>query len=196
LTYKLPPGSVGAGRSKGLLLFPDDPYLGGLHATFFYRDGKLFIRDENSVSGTFVRLQRPEPLIPGSLFAAGDRLFRYTGPVPVPPAVVPTQYGAPVPHVPVYTVEEILEGGRPGRASARLGPVIAIGRVGCDLSFPSDVTLQARHCEVIIEGGAAALSDVSGSEGTFVRLSAGAERMLSAGDAVRIGLQVLRLDAA
>ncbi|MBI5544712.1 MAG: FHA domain-containing protein, partial [Deltaproteobacteria bacterium] len=44
------------------MLFPEDPFLSPLHATFHFRDGKLFLRDEGGPSGTFVRIHGPEIL--------------------------------------------------------------------------------------------------------------------------------------
>jgi hypothetical protein len=197
MAFKLGSPTCPAGRTKGAILFPDDLYLAPLHSTFYFRDAKLIVRDEGGVSGTFVRAVGPERLVPGAMFAAGERLFRYVGAIPPSPTgQAPVPYGAPAPRVPLYVVEEILEGGRPGRACARLGPVIAIGRVGCELSFANDPMLSGRQCELTVSPDGAILRDVGGSDGTYVRLPPGAERALNAGDFVRIGSQVLRVDAA
>ncbi len=197
MAFKLGSQTCPAGRVKGAILFPDDAYLGPLHATFYFRDGQLVLRDEGSPSGTFVRIAGPDRIAPGGLFAAGDRLFRYVGPIPpAATAQAPVPYGAPAPRVPLYVVEEVLEGGRPGRACARLGPVIAIGRVGCELSFANDPSLSGRQCELTVSADGAILRDVGGGEGTYLRLSSGSERVLNAGDFVRIGIQVMRVDVA
>src|SRR6185436_5754208 len=60
-----------AGRAEGALLFPDDPLLSPRHASFLYRDGKLSVRDEGSVNGVFVRILRPQLLMPGAAFLVG-----------------------------------------------------------------------------------------------------------------------------
>ena len=41
--FKLSGQSIPAGRSKGLLLFPNDPFVAPLHCTFFYRGDDLFL---------------------------------------------------------------------------------------------------------------------------------------------------------
>lgn len=194
--FKLASAQVSAGRSKGLLIFPEDPFLAPVHAQFFYRDGRLFVRDEGTGSGTYVRINGPTPLPPNALFAAGNHLFRYVGCLPVQPGATPIVYGAPAPSSALYAVEQILEGARPGRACARIGPIIAIGRSGCELSFPNDESLNGRHCEVVIDGGNATLRDLGSPEGTFIRLGPGVEHPLNPGDTVRMGLQLLRIEPA
>lgn len=197
MAFKLGTQTCPAGRSKGAILFPEDVYLAPLHATFYFRDGKLVVRDEGGISGTFVRIVGPERVAPGGMFAAGDRLFRYAGAVPPPPtAQAPMPYGAPAPRVPLYVVEEIIEGGRSGRTCARLGPVIAVGRIGCELSYSNDPLLAGRQCELTVSPDGAILRDVGGGDGTYARLPPGAEKALGAGDFVRIGLQVIRVDQA
>ncbi|MGI5863408.1 MAG: FHA domain-containing protein [Myxococcales bacterium] len=191
--FRLPKGMIGAGSAKGLLLFPDDPYLAPLHATFLIKDSELAVRDEGSPSGTFVRIKKAERLAPGDLFAAGDHLMRYCGPLEPAPPGDPIAYGAPAaPHL--FVVEEIVAGGRPGRACARPGPVVSVGRNGSDLSFPGDEHLAARHCELQVDPAGATLRDLGTADGTFVRLPPGAEYPLVPGDSVRIGMQVLRID--
>ena len=39
---------------------PEDPLLSPRHATFFFRDNKLYVRDDNSKNGVFVRLRGPK----------------------------------------------------------------------------------------------------------------------------------------
>ncbi|HCF58436.1 MAG TPA: hypothetical protein DFS52_10640 [Myxococcales bacterium] len=191
--FRLPKGMIGAGSAKGLLLFPDDPYLAPLHATFLVKDGELAVRDEASPSGTFVRIKKAERLAPGSLFAAGDHLLRFGGPLePISPNS-PTAYGAPA-SPQLFAVEEIVVGGRPGRACARPGPVISVGRNGTDLSFPGDKHLAARHCELHVDPGGATLRDLGTADGTYVRLPPGVEYPLVPGDSVRIGMQLLRIE--
>ncbi len=194
--FRIAGQAVAAGATKGLLLFPDDPFLSPLHATFFFRDGKLYVKDEGSPSGTYVRVHGPETLVPGSLFAVGDHLLRYGGPLAPPVRETPVHYGAPMPPGALHSIEEILEGGRPGRAIARTGPLISIGRSGCDLSFANDAFIAPRHCELSLDGASVVLRDLGSPDGSFVRLPNGGERLLVPGDTIRLGLQILRAEAA
>ena len=56
LSYQLAGNEHIAGRSEGAILFPDDPLMSPRHANFIYRDNKLFVRDEGSVNGIFMRI--------------------------------------------------------------------------------------------------------------------------------------------
>lgn len=194
--YRLPVAGVGVGRSKGALLFPDDHFVSPHHATLTVRNGQVFIRDDASVSGVYLSLSGQTTLGPGSLFCAGQRLFRFVGAVESPPAAPgrPIVHGAPVPAgQPLYAVEEVLQGSRSGRTVVSPGPLMTIGQSGCDLSFPGDQSLAARHCE--LEPAASTLKDLSGGLGTYVRLPAKVDRQIKPGDRVRIGQQVLQIDA-
>ncbi|MBX5484389.1 MAG: FHA domain-containing protein, partial [Myxococcaceae bacterium] len=188
------------GRSKGAILFPDDQFVSAHHGTLILRDGRLYIRDEGSLSGVFVSVSvGPEPLVAGASFAAGQRLFRFLGPLPPPPAPIPGRpltYGAPVPQSQaLYALEEVLVGGRSGRTAISGGPLITIGQHHCDLSYPGDETLAARHCELSPNGNTATLRDLSGGLGTWVRIAPGMERPLNPGDRFRVGQQVLQVEA-
>jgi pSer/pThr/pTyr-binding forkhead associated (FHA) protein len=185
------------GRTRGTLLFPEDPFISPQHASLSVRQGRVLLRDDGSVSGVFVAIAGQEAISPSSYFCAGQRLFRYLGAI-ASPATAPSEviiYGAPVPEgSQLYAVEELLAGGRSGRATLS-GQPVTIGRLDCDLSFPGDEGLALRHCELAPSAPGAILRDLSAGLGTFVRLAPGVERVLKAGDQVRIGQAVLLLES-
>ncbi|MFL5319963.1 MAG: FHA domain-containing protein [Myxococcaceae bacterium] len=186
------------GRSRGAILFPDDPFISAHHATFTVRDGRLFVRDENSASGIYVTIHGQEPLSAQACFSVANRCFRYTGSIePVAPQPGrPTVYGAPVPAAQaLFGVEELLVGGRPGKAVVTAAPLLTIGSSKCDLSYPSDEGLAPRHCELSPQPPSAMLRDLSGGLGTFIRIAPAADRMLTPGDRVRVGEQILQVEA-
>ncbi len=196
--YKLPVTGCVVGRQRGAILFSDDVFVSPLHATFLVKDGALYVRDESSASGVFVTVGGTEALAPRALFSAGQRLFRFTGRLePQPPTPGrPAIYGAPVPlGQAVYGVEEMLVGGRGGRAVMTAAPLLTIGLAHCDLSFPGDEGLAGRHCELSPTPTGALLRDLSGGLGTYVRLASGVERPLRPGDRVRLGQHVLQVEA-
>jgi pSer/pThr/pTyr-binding forkhead associated (FHA) protein len=197
-TYLLAQDEVQAGRAYGQVLFPDDPCLAPLHATFLVREDTLLLRDEGAAGGVYVRLSDVTvPLRPGSLFAVGDRLLRFGGPLPPPPPPPDDgtrRLGAPRPDRAVL-VEEWLEGGVGGRAYLRTGPSITVGRSGCSINLGEDPYLSQAHAEIVVEAeGSAKLRDLGSSNGTFVRIPPGSERELHDGDTVRIGREVLRVE--
>lgn len=194
--FRLGASGAQVGRSKGVILFPDDPFVSPLHATLTLKDGKLQIRDEDSTSGIYVSINGQETIPANSYFATGLRLFHYLGALEPAPPFVPGRlqiYGAPVPPNQVhYSVEEILLGGRPGRAVITSGPILTVGQSKCDLSFPNDDGLAARHCELSPMPTGAMIRDLSGGLGTFIRLTN--ERTLKAGDRLRIGQQTVQVE--
>jgi pSer/pThr/pTyr-binding forkhead associated (FHA) protein len=199
--FRLAGDEIGAGRSQGRILFPSDGSLAPLHATFFYRDGRLHVRDEASAGGTFLRLRGlTVPLKPGDLFALGDRLLRYAGLLPSAPSGSPDgtrRLGSPRPQGPAAVVEERLEGGATGRVWVRPGPSVTLGRAGCSVNLGDDPFLSQAHAEILLEpDGAARLRDLGSANGTFVRLPSGSERELQDGDLVRLGREVLRVVTA
>lgn len=199
--FALAQDEVHAGRAQGQVVFPDDPCLAPLHATFLFREGSLLLRDEGAAGGVYVRLRGVTvPLRAGSLFALGDRLLRFAGPLPPPP---PTpgdgtrRIGAPRPDRTAVLVEEWLEGGVGGRTYLRTGPSITVGRTGCSINLGDDPYLSQTHAEIVVDAeGAAKLRDLGSTSGTFVRIPPGSERELHEGDAVRIGREVLRVEVA
>ena len=91
---------------------------------------------------------------------------------------------------------EVLAGGATGRTCHRAGPVIAVGRTGCDMNFPGDAALAARHLELRVdETGGAVLCDLGSSpEGVWVRLRPMAEYEVQPGAQIRVGLETLRVE--
>ncbi|MCA2980413.1 MAG: FHA domain-containing protein [Myxococcaceae bacterium] len=194
--FKLGAGGAQIGRDRGVILFPEDPFISPLHATLSVRDGKLFVRDEGSTSGVYVSVSGQETISEGSLFCTGLRLFRYLGAIePSPPwnRVDVLVYGASLPNNVVhYAVEEVLLGDRPGRCLLTPGPVLTIGQGRCDFSFPNDEGLAPRHCELAPTAGGAMVRDLSGGLGTYTRISG--ERALKSQDRLRVGQQTLQVE--
>ena len=188
--------SVGA--SGAHVELGDDPFVAPHAATLLFADDHLAVRDEGSANGVFVKVRESAPLEPGDSFVAGERLFRYDGPAELEKnGEGETPFlGAPRPQGAAVRVSEVLAGGRTGRTCHRSGPVIAIGRAGCDLNFPADALLAARHAEIRLgDDGSAALVDLgAGPSGVFVRVRAQAQHDLQAGDLLQIGDQLLRLE--
>lgn len=196
--FKLPVTGCTVGRTRGAILFAEDPFLSAQHATFLIKDSVLHVRDESSASGVYVTISAPETIAPMALFIAGQRLFRFTGKLEAPPPVPgqPVIYGAPVPlGQGVFGVEEILVGGRSGRAVITVAPLFTIGQANCDLTYPQDEgILASRHCELSPSPTGAQLRDLSGGLGTYVRLAPQVERPLRPGDRVRLGHHILQVE--
>jgi FHA domain-containing protein len=165
-------------------------------ATVAFRGERLVLRDEGSINGVYLKVRESVAIAPGDSFIAGDRLFRFDGPAELsksgPEGIIVA--GAPRPRGACVRVSEVLAGGRAGRTCFRSGPVIAIGKAGCDLSFPSDTQLADRHAEIRLRSrGDAVLVDLGEAPcGVLLRVRTEAE--LQAGDVLRIGEQQFRLE--
>jgi pSer/pThr/pTyr-binding forkhead associated (FHA) protein len=188
-----------AGRLEGAILFPEDPLLSPRHANFIYRDGKLFVRDESSANGVFVRIIRPQMLGPGSTFLVGEQLMRVDAikeePVPVPDGDGTYFYGSPKRPARLQ-LTQLLAGGSLGQVYRAREDALSIGREDNDVNFPDDPFISGRHAQIVAtdtrEGLRFQLTDLGSKNGTFVRVPD--ETPLFHGDYVFIGQQLLRVE--
>jgi pSer/pThr/pTyr-binding forkhead associated (FHA) protein len=199
-SFPLDAERVEVGRTRGAVVFPEDPFLAPHHATFSFRGGALHLRDEGAPGGVFLRLRaHPVPLRTGDHFAVGERLLRYAGLVPPPDEPPPDgtrRLGSPRPPGHAVVIEESLEGGRTGRVFVRAGPSVTIGRAGCAVSLADDPRVSQAHAKIRVDvAGDARLEDLGSSNGTFLKIPPHGERELREGDLVRLGLAVLRVAA-
>jgi hypothetical protein len=196
--FKLDAAVIEVGRSRGTIVFPDDPTLAPLHASFLFRNGSLHVRDEGAPGGIHLRLRGLSiPLRPGDHLIVGDRLLRFAGPLAPaapPPPDGTRRLGAPRPTGAAVVLEELLEGGVTGRVFVRPGPSITIGRAGCSVNLGDDPYLSQAHAEILVDpAGGARLRDLGSSNGTFARVPPRTERELRDADVVRMGREVLRV---
>ncbi len=191
--FPLGAGPTAAGKGEVPVALHGDPYVSALHATFFFRGDELVVRDEGARNGVYVRLKEPAAVRAGDMFSVGERLLRFGGVVPV--AVrSPALHGSPRGAERLMAVEELLEGGGVGRTCRRPGPVLTIGRSGCELNFPQDGYVSARHAELSLAGETAFLRDLGSANGTFLRVGPRAERPLAHGDYLLLGRELLRVE--
>jgi hypothetical protein len=174
----------------------EDSYVAPHAATIAFAEDHLLVKDEGGVNGVYVKVNESTPIEPGDWFIAGERVLRYEGPTDLArDAGGDTPFlGTPRPQGTVVRVSEVLSGGKTGRTCHRVGPVIAIGRTACDMNFPADPLLAARHAEIRLgEDGSATLVDLGASAaGVLVRVRA--HRDLHAGDVLQIGEQQLKVE--
>jgi pSer/pThr/pTyr-binding forkhead associated (FHA) protein len=179
---------------NGQLVFPDDPFVSPKHANFFYRDGKLVVRDEGSLNGVYVRVRGTVDLAAGDTFLAGEQLFRLD---PMPRASDGQDpdgtyfYSSPK-HPSPFRLTQILQGGAVGMTVCARGSSLQIGREGGDLNFPMDLYMSGSHCRIEEHGGKFTLTDLNSRNGTYVRIKS--ERDLAHGDYLFIGRKLLRVE--
>ncbi len=184
------------GRTQGDILFDRDAWVSPLHATFYYRDdGRLVVRDENSLNGVYIRIRGTAPLQPGDTFLSGEQVFRLevaTRASDGPGDDGTLFYSSPKRPSP-FRVVQLLRGGLSATTVCARESAVAIGREGCDMNFPNDPYMSTRHCKVeLAASGAYQLVDTGSKNGTY--LSVRGERELGHGDYLFVGRELLRVD--
>jgi len=180
---------------EGQLIFPDDPFVSPRHANFFYRDGKLWVRDEGSLNGVYLRVRGTVPLAAGATFLAGEQLFRLEKTDAVTddaPDGDGTAFYASPRRESKFQLSQIFRGGAVGMKVQAFGASMVVGRDGADLNFPDDLFMSGEHCRIDETDGRFTLTDLNSRNGTYVRLSD--ERQLEHGDYVFIGRKLLRVE--
>jgi pSer/pThr/pTyr-binding forkhead associated (FHA) protein len=185
--------STPVGRQLGGV-FASDLYLSPRHATFTFEGAQLFVRDDDSLNGVYVRIDRDAPveLLENSVFRIGQELIRFNSITPIPVGADGVEImGSPDPG---YIGRLSLVVGR--TTSGNSFPIppqgLHLGRERGDLIFPEDGYVSGLHARVHAENGRIFLTDVGSSNGTFVRVSG--RRSVRSGDLVLIGQQLFRAE--
>ncbi|MCS6900251.1 MAG: FHA domain-containing protein [Myxococcales bacterium] len=179
---------------KGQIPFPDDVFISPKHANFFYRDGRLVVRDEGSLNGVYLRIRNTIEITPGDTFRAGDQVFR----LDLPPKITESQdadgtmfYTSPK-YPSSFRISQLLLGGAIGMTVCARGNSLQLGREGSDLNFPADIFMSGSHCRIEESNGRFLLSDLNSRNGTYIRIKA--EHELSHGDYIFIGRKLMRVE--
>ncbi len=183
-----------AGRTEGPLLFQDDPFLSPRHANFYYKDGKLHVRDEVSANGIYLRIRGAVPVKSGDTFLIGEQVIRVETTPPETAGLGPDEEGTYVFASPRRAsrmrLVQLLRGGDIGLCVRSAGEVVTLGRDGNDINFPDDPFISGRHAQVAVTDQGLVLSDTGSKNGTFMRIRQ--DTLLQHGDYVFMGQQLLR----
>ncbi|MBN2802524.1 MAG: FHA domain-containing protein [Deltaproteobacteria bacterium] len=184
-----------AGRSQGEILFGEDHWLSPAHATFLYNDeGNLVIRDESSLNGVFIGLSEPLQISPGTVFMAGEQIFRVEEMASVDPN--PESDGTYFFSSPFtgsnFRIVQVLEGGGDGMVVNPKENEVIIGREDADMNFPSDPFISGNHVKIETTANGLVMTDLASKNGTFVKINK--ERVLNHGDYLFLGRQLLRVE--
>jgi pSer/pThr/pTyr-binding forkhead associated (FHA) protein len=198
LAYQLSGTEHVVGRTEGAILFEDDALLSPRHANFFYRDTNLFVRDEGSTNGVFVRIRAPARLESGAAFLVGEQLIQVEALAPdfgPQPDAEGTYFYASPKRASKMRLIQRLRGGDIGIIVRARGENVTIGREGNDVNFPDDPFISGRHAEISIgTDGVFTITDVGSKNGTFVRIAS--ESSLIHGDYVFVGQELFRVEIA
>ncbi|MFH1131172.1 MAG: FHA domain-containing protein [Pseudomonadota bacterium] len=185
------------GRAESTAIpFPGDPFLSPRHACFYFEDGHLFVRDEGSINGVYIRITAPVPLTSGSRFLVGEQLLRFE---PCEPNYSSPQldeegtrfYTSPQ-RPSQFSLIQLLRGGHTGMVFRAPISTTTIGREENDINFPDDPFISGHHAMVMAHESGYSLEDIGSKNGTFVCIEE--PNHLVHGDFVFIGEQLLRVE--
>jgi pSer/pThr/pTyr-binding forkhead associated (FHA) protein len=171
-------GGVSIGRAKCEINFPDDPRLSDRHTLLSNREGKLFLADLGSQSGTFIRQRRDSELLPGDVFLLGQDLFRLTTQSLDDPASANVAQGTVVWTGPpklqrgpvTAKLEHILLTGEVIEEFKLEEPETTLGRTNANLVFKDDHYMSGTHARIVAQPGRFILQDLRSRNGVFRRV--------------------------
>ncbi len=181
------------GRVEGVIIFEEDTQVSPQHGSFYYEDGKLFVHDDQSLNGTFVRVKKPAMLEHGDVIRIGAQILRFealdsSNPIGPDGTMV---YGSPD-HGGQFRLVHVFEGGIAGQVWSTGRREMVVGREGCDIDFYDDEHLSRRHARIVQSEEGCALEDLDSSNGTYLRIRK--PEALNHGDYVFLGQQLLRVE--
>jgi pSer/pThr/pTyr-binding forkhead associated (FHA) protein len=191
-TFSLSGPTAIVGRDIGGI-FSGDSYLSPRHATFIFRAGKLFIKDELSLNGVYVKLapEQPHELRSGDVFRIGQEIIRFELLTSQPAGADGVErLGSPSRG---YVGRISLVTGRDTTGNAFPVPEhgLHIGRERGDILFPEDGYVSGLHCRITPQEGRVFLTDLGSSNGTFARITN--EREIKNRDVLLMGQQLFRV---
>jgi pSer/pThr/pTyr-binding forkhead associated (FHA) protein len=181
------------GREVGGV-FGNDLYLSPRHATFVFEGTQLFVKDENSLNGVYVRIDRDLPieLREGTVFRIGQELIRFNMlETPKKTSDGVELMGSPNPGY-VGRLSLVIGRQTTGNSFPIPSQGLTLGRERGDLIFPEDGYVSGLHARVHAENGRVFLTDVGSSNGTFVRLNG--KQTVRSGDLLLMGQQLFRAE--
>jgi pSer/pThr/pTyr-binding forkhead associated (FHA) protein len=190
--HSLMEGDSSVGRDSGGV-FANDPFLSPRHASFSVSNGTVTVRDEASLNGIYIRIERQQPveLHDGDVFRIGQEILRFEAFHPMPRQADGTErIGAEAEGL---VGKIVLVTGRESFASAFPVPVtgLYLGRERGDILFPEDGYVSGLHCQLAVNQGRLTVTDVGSSNGSYVRLNS--PRAVRNGDFLLLGQQLFRV---
>lgn len=183
-----------AGREAEQIPFPTDTWLSPRHANFLYRGSRLYVRDEGSLNGVYIRIREAAAAHPGDHFMCGNQFFRVdsTPKDSSGPDSDQTYFYSSPRRPSAFRVVQILEGGMDGIVACAQEESLTIGREECDLNFPHDFHMSPAHARVEMNGEDLKIIDLDSQNGVYIRIKG--EQELTHGDYLFLGRQLLRIE--
>ncbi len=174
--------------------FAGDSYLSPRPASFEFGAGPVKVRDQNSLNGIYVRIEREVPveLEDGSIFRIGQEIVRFQR-LPPPKKGEGNVEVMGSPREGLVGRICLVTGRDPhGNSYAIPAEGLHLGRERGDILFPDDGYVSGLHARIHAEGGKVFLTDVGSSNGTFIRIKS--EAVVESGSMILMGQQLFRIE--
>jgi hypothetical protein len=153
--FSVPDGNVVTiGRDTGSI-FAGDSYLSPRHASLMRRGNTVFVRDEGSLNGVYVKLkpQAPWPLGYGDVFRIGQEIIRFEKLEPQPAAADGVErLGSPAKGF-IGRLALVIGRDTTGNAFPVTEGGVHCGRERGDILFSEDGYVSGLHCSVAKAAG-------------------------------------------
>jgi pSer/pThr/pTyr-binding forkhead associated (FHA) protein len=176
------------GRDSGAP-FTGDVFLSPVHAVFTFKGNKLHVKDQSSLNGVYVKLEREMAvtLTDGAIFRIGQEILKFEN-LPQPKEINGVELmGSPNPGF-LGRICTVIGINTIGEAFAIPPDGMHMGRERGDVTFPDDGYVSGLHCRIHKEGNQVVLTDVGSSNGTFLRI--GGEHEVRNGELFLMGQQL------
>jgi pSer/pThr/pTyr-binding forkhead associated (FHA) protein len=195
--YPLAGDFVVFGRTGADISIEQDRFLARHHARLELVGDAIKVTPVDTLNGVFRKIDRPFELTHGTIVLIGREVLRFERLDPDernPPALVRhgvAMFGSP-PREPWGRLSQLLPSGGVRDVRHLADDEVVIGREEGDLVFADDAFLSRRHCTITWDGQRATITDLTSSNGTFVRLTG--PLTIRAGEHVRMGDQLFRIE--
>lgn len=171
-----------------------DLFLSPQHMSFFFRDGQLVVRDDNSINGLFFRLAPnvPVEIEPGDAFRFGQEYLQYNALAPIVPDASGTVAAGTDRGDAWGRLDQILGPGIIGNSYTCRGERVVCGRERGHVLYPFDGYVSGAHLELRRQDGRTYITDLQSSNGTYLRVRG--EKTLVPNEILLVGQYLYRVD--
>ncbi len=182
------------GRSEGDILFYKDRFVSPTHCSFTFKDGKLFVIDNNSVNGVYRRIKESMEMLPGDHVRMGQQVLRLDdiSDIAQGRAKDQTWLQGSLNENGTHRLVQLLPDNSIGEARILHHTITVVGREVGNILFPEDGFVSSQHCQIEKTDTGYTVKDLGSSNGTYLRIREQAE--LVHGDFILIGDHMLRVE--
>ncbi len=191
---------VTIGRENCDFSYPADALVSPVHARIQLRDRRLFLSDQGSRHGTFIKLRQDAALAPGRVFLLGRNLFRLSLRPPPGAGLLENRDTAATLSITdhaafaegIVTVEQVRLDGTAIQTFSLNKSETTFGRTRGDLVFRDDPYMSGLHARIVGNSGRFILQDLKSRNGVYLRIEREVE--LEDGNEFFLGEQLFRVN--